>query len=95
MPWVRSHWRGDGSRKRDGDDFRLRQKLNIVARLIEKGLTKDQVSLEYQNIWEEAQAWKERGELTAWEASLPPGGRWTTENMYEVNGMMFFRPAGE
>ena len=51
MPWVRSHWRGDriDSRSRGETEPSHFDEIQIVAKLIEKGVTREQLSTKYQN----------------------------------------------
>jgi hypothetical protein len=98
MRFVRSYWRKDGTlvdahlRRGGGGDFSADRKLRIVCRLIENGARKEDLSLEYQRLWDAAHAFMDRGFKSEWEASLPPGGVWVTESLYEVNGLAYLRP---
>lgn len=83
---VRPHWRS-GCWVGDGGDFTSAQKLSIVHSLIRSGIAKEDLSLEYQGLWDEVT------ELIAKEKSepvipkiFPQGGKWITDALYEVDG---------
>ena len=73
------------------DDFSKRSKRRIVARLIEKGLPKENASSEYQAIWDETLKWIQDGKPAESE-SFPPGGKWIAKDLYEVNGLIYKMP---
>ncbi len=86
---VRPHWRS-GCYVGGGGDFTSAQKLSIVQRLIKSGVAKEDLSLEYQGLWDEATKLiaKEKSQPVIPE-SFPQGGRWVTDALYEVNGTYY------
>jgi len=96
--WVRGYWRTDGTRvdahlrNNVSDDMAPDSKLRVVASWMDKGFKKTDLSGEYQELWESAKAFIERGLKSEREASLPPGGKWISKNLYEENGVHYLRP---
>tara|TARA_Y100001954_G_scaffold129418_1_gene138537 strand:+ start:1783 stop:2097 length:315 start_codon:yes stop_codon:yes gene_type:complete len=92
MPWVSGHWRrepGSGSKgSTGGDDFDYAAEIRITASLIEKGVPREKLSQRYQDLWDEAQRWMDNGrpENPNQVGALPPGAKWITDAMYELDG---------
>ena len=98
MPWVTGHWRnppgwGLGSRPGSGSggftgggyrDFDHAAEVRITASLIEKGVPREKLSTRYQELWDEAQQWIENGKPE--DEDVPPGAKWITDAMYELDG---------
>ena len=71
------------------DSFTHFEEIQIVAKLIERGVPREKLSTTYQNLWDKAQQWIVDGKPSG--DDLPPGARWITDEMYEVDGELHFR----
>ena len=71
------------------DSFTHLEEIQIVAKLIEKGVPREKLSRTYQNLWDKAQQRIVNGKPSG--DDIPPGARWITEEMYEVDGELHFR----
>jgi len=100
MHWVSGHWRrepGIGSKgSTGGDHFDYAAEIRITASLIEKGVPQEKLSTRYQELWDEAQTWMDNGrpENPNQVGALPPGAKWITESMYELDGAYYPIPMG-
>ena len=71
------------------DSFTHFEEVQIVAKLIERGVPREKLSKTYQNLWDKAQRWIDDGKPSG--DDLPPGAKWITEEMYELDGQYHFR----
>ena len=90
MIWVRGHRRREPEPRATGDSFSHFEEIQIVANLIEKGVPCEELSKIYQNLWDKAQQWIADGKPEV-NDKLPPGAKWVTEEMYELDGRYHFR----
>ena len=101
MGWISGFYRKDGSyvsghHRRDGsptggtgDGISHERKIRIVAGLIEKGVLKQDLSNTYQQLWDEAWEWITDGKPQEEEFVPPPGGKWISPGIYEVDGKYY------
>ena len=89
MIWVRGHRRRDREEGPTRDSFTHFEEIQIVAKLIERGVPREKLSKTYQNLWDKAQRWIDDGKPSG--DDIPPGAKWITEEMYELDGQYHFR----
>ena len=93
--WGASFERGFFRRRREPepkatrDSFTHFEEIQIVAKLIERGVPREKLSKTYQNLWDKAQRWIEDGKQSG--DDIPPEAKWITEEMYELDGQYHFR----
>ena len=93
--WGASFERGFFRRRREPepkatrDSFTHFEEIQIVAKLIERGVPREKLSTTYQNLWDKAHQWIVDGKPSG--DDLPPGAKWITEEMYELDGQYHFR----
>ena len=86
---------GSGGFTRGGSkDFDYAAEIRITASLIEKGVPREKLSTRYQELWDEAQKWIENGKPEDFDdpnlsGGLPPGAKWITDAMYELDGAYY------
>ena len=93
--WGASFERGFFRRRREPepkatrDSFTHFEEIQIVAKLIERGVPREKLSTTYQNLWDKAQRWIDDGKPSG--DDIPPGAKWITEEMCELDGQYHFR----